>query len=293
MTTRTGTFRIGLCAGTSDWQRDLPGLARWAAQAGFELLDLPAVTIADVRAVQATGVEVGCMDALDWPGLLSADSGRRKAAIALNARHFHDMAAHQIHTFRVIATPEHPERHPRENFDLAVGSLAELAEIALSLGCIVVLEGFPGTPPHYANIGCNPEQCRAMLKAVPGNGLGLCYNPAHLIRMGIDHARFLDEFATRIGHVRSQDTEVQTDNLYEVGLYQRSLTDPPWEFGDMAWRYTIPGHGEARWTYILRMLQLAGYKGSICMELADAAFAGSAEDERAGIRASLEYLHSA
>lgn len=293
MTTRTGTFRIGLCAGTSEWQRDLPGLARWAAQVGFELLDLPALTVEVVRAVQATGMEIGCVDALDWSGLLSADSGRRKSAIAHNAAYIHDMAAHQVRVFRLIAAPEDPTRHPRENFDVAVGSFSELAGIALSLGTKVVLEGFPGEPPHYAHVGCNPEQCRALLKAIPGNGLGLCYNPAHLIRMGIDHARFLDEFATRIGHVRAQDTEIQTDNLYEVGLYQRSLTDPPWEFGDMAWRYTLPGHGGARWSYILRMLELAGFKGSICVDLADAAFAGSAEDERTGLRAALEYLHYA
>jgi sugar phosphate isomerase/epimerase len=157
----------------------------------------------------------------------------------------------------------------------------------------VVLEGRPGAAPRYPNLCCNPEQCRAMLKAIPSKGLGLCYNPAHLIRMGIDHTRFLEEFATRVGHVRTVDTEILTDNLYEIGFYQGSLADPAGEIAELAWRYTIPGHGIARWSYIFRMLQLAGYKGAVSVELADVEFLGSEEREKAGLLASLHYLHTA
>lgn len=291
MTTRTGTYRIGLRAGGSAWQRDLPGLARWAVDAGFELLDLGATSVAEVKAVQDAGIDVDCVDALDWRGLLSPDTGRRRDAIARNRAYFHEMAAHDVRVFLAVAIPEDPGRHPRENFDLAAASFGELAGVAESLGTVLVLEGWPGPGPEYAHLCCNPEQCRAMLKAVPGKGLGLCYDPSHLIRMGIDHTRFLEEFATRIGHVHARDTEILTDNLYEVGLYQQSLTEPPWAFGEQAWRYTIPGHGLARWGYILRMLQLAGYKGSVSVELEDANFSGTERDEKAGLLASLQFLH--
>jgi len=311
MTTRTGDFRIGLRAGVSEWQRDLPGLARWAVEAGFELLELPARSegggscrpesgqevrspgVEDLKAVQAAGMDVICVDVLDWPALVSTDSGRRKAAVDRNAAYFHLMAAHGVRVFLAVATPEDPHHPPRKNFELVVDSYGQLAEVAEKLGAVVVLEGWPGEGPYYANLCCNPEQCRALLKAVPGKGLGLCYDPSHLIRMGIDHARFLEEFATRVGHVHAKDAEVLTDNLYEVGLYQRTLTEPPWAFGELAWRYTIPGHGVARWPYIFRMLQLAGYKGSVSLELEDAEFSGSPALEQTGLLAGMTYLRNA
>lgn len=311
MTTRTGDFRIGLRAGRSAWQQDWPALARWAKEAGFELLDLPLpsdehasgaaeerpgarpVRVADLKAVQAEGIDVTCVDLLDWPALISADPGRRREAAARNAEYLHLMAAHDVRVFLAVAVPEDPDRPARRNFELAVESFGQLAEVAGSLGTVVVLEGWPGEGPRYAHLCCNPQQCRAMLKAVPGKGLGLCYDPSHLIRMGIDHARFLEEFATRVGHVHAQDTEVLTDNLYEVGFCQQTLTEPPWAFSKLAWRYTIPGHGMARWSYIFRMLQLAGYKGSVRVELEDAEFSGSPERERMGLLAELAYLHSA
>lgn len=290
MITRTGSFRIGLRARAA-WQRDWPELACWAAEAGFELLDLGAVEVEQLKAVQAAGIDVTCVDVLDWPSLVSPDAARRKDAVDRNAEYFHLMAAHDVRVFFAVATPEDPSRSPRDNFEVAVESYGRLAELAESLGTVVVLEGYPG--PHYANLCCNPEQCRAMLKAVPGKSLGLCYDPSHLIRMGIDHARYLEEFATRIGHVHAKDAEILTDNLYDIGLYQKSLTEPPWAFGELAWRYAIPGHGQARWSYIFRTLQLAGYKGSVSVELEDADFTGSRELEQAGLLAALSYLHSA
>jgi sugar phosphate isomerase/epimerase len=60
----------------------------------------------------------------------------------------------------------------------------------------------------------------------------------------------------------------------------------------MHWRYTIPGHGVARWTEIFRILVSAGYKGVVSIELEDENFNGSAEGERAGILHGRDFLQS-
>lgn len=291
MTTRTGAFRIGMRVWGAPWQQDLTALARWAAETGFETLDLDGATADDIRHVTGAGVDVICVDALDLSALLSDDPGRRRDAIDRNIAYFHDMAAMDVRVFFAIMAPENPGRELRENFDRAIESYGQLAASAERLGATVAVGGPPGDAPGYANLCCNPQQCRAILKAVPSKGLSLAFDPSHLVRMGIDHTRFLDEFATRIGHVHAKDTETLTDNLYEVGRIQRSLDEQPAPFGDLTWRYAIPGHGVVRWSYIFRMLQLAGYKGTVSVALEDADFNGAEVGEQAGLTAALGYLH--
>lgn len=290
MTTRTGSFRIGVRAGHSSWQSDLAGFTRWAAEAGFTFLDLGPARPADVRVVQSIGLDVVAVDLLDGCALLSVHAQRRQEAVARNAAYMHEMAGLEVSIFRAVAEPENPTLALQDNFARAAESFGELAALAESLGTRVVLEGEPGRSPPYPNLCCNPEQCRAMLKAVPSKGLALAYDPSPLIRMGIDHVRFLDEFVTRVGHVLAKDTEIVTDNLYEIGCLQQSLTETPWDYGELVWRYTIPGQGAARWSYILRMLQLAGYKGSVSLRLEDANFNGTESGEKAGLLGALQYL---
>jgi len=291
MRTRTGGFRIGFRAGGTDWQKDLAGLAAWAREVGFELIDLGPVSVADVKTVKAAGVDVVSVDVHDWPALLSEDAGKRKSAVAENAAYFKEMAATGVKVFFAVVIPENPQKSGKENLDLAVQSYGELAGVAERLGAMIVLEGWPGGHP-YPNLCCNPETYRAMLEAVPSKGLGINFDPSHLIRMGIDHTRFIDEFAGRVGHVHGKDTEILTDNLYEVGLNQPSVFQKPIFCGEVAWRYAIPGHGVTRWSYVLDTLHKAGFTGAVSVELEDANYNGTEEGEKAGLAASLNYLRT-
>jgi sugar phosphate isomerase/epimerase len=293
MHTRTGNFRIGFrFIGRAAWQQDLAGLGQWAKQTGFELIDLFQVTSADVRKVKETGVDVVSVDLLDWPALLSDDAGKRKETISKNIVRFKEMAALGVKVFFAVIIPENIEQEPRKNFDLAVESYGELARAAESLHTAIVLEGWPGRSPTYPNLCCNPEQFRAMFKAVPSRGLMINYDSSHLIRMGIDHIRFVDEFADRIGHVHGKDCEILSEGVYDLGYYQPSIFDKPHVFGDFAWRYTIPGHGITRWSYIFRVLQSTMFSGVVSVELEDENFNGTEEGEKAGLLASLNYLRN-
>ena len=289
MRTRTGNFRIGFRIGGSPWQKDLPGLAAWATETGFELIDLGTVAPADVQTVQRAGVDVVSVDLHDWPALVSDDAGKRQAAIEANTAYMQQMAGLGVSVFFAVVIPEDPAKSGKENFDLAVKGFGALAGVAENLGTMIVLEGWPGGPP-YPNLCCNPETYRAMLEEVGSQGLGINFDPSHLIRMGIDHVRFIDEFADRVGHVHGKDTEIITDKLYDIGLYQASIFTEPYFCGEFAWRYTIPGHGVTRWSYCLDVLAGAGFKGAVSVELEDSNYHGTDADEKIGLHSSLTYL---
>jgi len=289
MLTKTGNFRIGLRQGPGQWWKDLASAAAWAKESGFELIDLGQVSAEQVKTVQEAGLDVVSVDMLEWPALLSHDLGKRNDALARNTAYFEQMADLGVRLFFAVVIPEDPENDPKENFELAVKSYGQLAEQAHRLGGMIVLEGWPGGPPKYSNLCCNPETYRAMLKEVP-RGLGINFDPSHLIRMGIDHVRFIEEFADRVGHVHGKDTEILTDRLYEIGHCQSSIFEKPHGFGEYAWRYAIPGRGVTRWSYIFKTLHDAGFRGAVSVELEDETYNGTEDGEKEGLMASLAYL---
>ena len=61
-------------------------------------------------------------------------------------------------------------------------------------------------------------------------------------------------------------------------------------FGEWTWRYTIPGHGVARWNEITAILKSNGYNGVISVELEDEHFNGTEAGEKAALVHSLNFL---
>ena len=108
--------------------------------------------------------------------------------------------------------------------------------------------------------------------------------------MGIDPVRFLEEFVSVSFHVHGKDTEILGENLYEYGTLQTAVAPPSISFGETYWRYTIPGHGCARWGKLLGILANAGYGGRISIELEDMNFNGTEEGEKRGFIASRDFL---
>ena len=113
--------------------------------------------------------------------------------------------------------------------------------------------------------------------------MGINYDPSHLLRMGIDPLRFLQEFGDRVVHMHGKDTELLSENQYEFGHEQPPTFAKKIRFGSLHWRYTIPGQGVMRWGKAFQMLESIGYKGCISIELEDANFNGSTEGEQFGI----------
>jgi sugar phosphate isomerase/epimerase len=287
-TTRTGGFAIGLRRGWSDWQKDLPGLATWAQSQGYAAIDLGAAKREDVQTLGSHGLKLGSVDLLDFGRLMATDAGKRKELIAQNVAYVKEAASLGAKIFFTCIIPGDPAAARKDNYALAVESFSPIAHACALAGASLAIEGWPGGAPHLANLCCTPETTRAFLKDV-GAGAGLNYDPSHLIRLGVDHVRFLKEFLPHVKHVHAKDTQLFDDARYEFGTQPATFAKGH-GFGEWIWRYTIPGKGIAKWSEIFSVLQGGGYKGIVSVELEDENFNGTENGEKTGLAESLRFL---
>jgi len=285
LSTRTGAFPIGVRRGWTDWQQDTNGFGAWCKQNELGVVDLGR-NLDELRAVREAGLEVGSVDLLNWGGLLAGDDDERRKAVESNADFIRQACAGGPMNFFICMLPGDATRARHLNFDSMVSSLTELAPTLEEAKGRLVIEGYPGD----GALCCTPESYRATFEKVPSMSIGINYDPSHLLRMGIDPLRFLREFAPRVGHVHGKDCEVIVDDLYEYGHEQPATFKPSPDFGAASWRYTIPGHGNSNWSEIFRVLQSAGYKGAVCIELEDRDYNGANDGEREGILAGARFL---
>jgi sugar phosphate isomerase/epimerase len=288
MATRSG-FPIGFRRGWTDWQKnDLTALVAWAKQSGFDALDLTRATVNDIKTITGAGLRLGSVDLLDFGNLLHVDAGKRKELVAQNVAYVKEIAATGAKHFFSVVIPGDPARKRSENYALMLESYGPIAEACANAGAALAVEGWPGGPPYFASLVCTPETVRSFLKDL-GKGAGLNYDPSHLIRLGVDHVRFLKEFAPHVKHVHAKDTDVDAEALYEFGTQPATFATPH-GFGEWTWRYTIPGHGLARWNEVVSVLKSSGYAGAISVELEDEHFNGTEAGERAALVHSLNFL---
>lgn len=287
MPTRTGNFPIGFRRG-GGWQNDLGALAKWAKENEFDAIDLGRVTAEDVQILKDNGLQLGSVD-LNTSGLLDNDSGKREEAIARAIEDVKAATALGAKAFFLVIIPDASLKRT-EAYDRAVETYAPITAALSDAGASLAIEGWPGGSPHLPALCCTPETCRRFIEDLDGKGVGLNYDPSHLIRLGVDHIRFLKEFAPYVRHVHGKDTELLPEAAYEYGIYQPAVFGTPHGWGEQVWRYTIPGHGFARWTEIMGILQANRFEGIVSIELEDENFNGTEEGEKAGFLYSRDYL---
>jgi sugar phosphate isomerase/epimerase len=288
LTTRTGNFPIGFRRGWSDWQKDLDGLIAWAKANSLGVVDLGGNADEIGGQVVAAGLKVGSADLPSWGGLITADESKRADAIAKQAAYLEACAAHGIYNHFLVMLPDDPSKPRKENFGYMVQGLELLVPHLEKHGGRLVIEGWPGN----GALCCTPEGYRAVITQVPSKSIGINFDPSHLIRMGIDHVRFLEEFATSVYHVHGKDTEIIPEGQYEFGTEQPATFAKGRGFGHYAWRYTIPGHGITRWIKVFEILKASGYAGAVSIELEDEYFNTDEAGEKQGILAGANFLAS-
>jgi sugar phosphate isomerase/epimerase len=284
-TTRTGGFAIGFRRGWSDWQKDLPGLCAWAKDNDFACIDTGA-SADDVRAVIESGLAVGSVDLADAKAMISPDKGEREAALEKNIEHVRECATLGAKHFFCVMLPKEPGRDRSENFAFMLESYGPLCTALDEAGTKLVIEGYPGP----GALCCTPENFRHFFGEVESPAAGINYDPSHLIRMGIDPLRFLEEFGSRVFHVHAKDTELYAERQYELGTEQPATFTPGFGFGGTFWRYTIPGQGIMRWRRAFEMLAAGSYEGAVSIELEDMNFNGTESGEKEALLLSRRYL---
>jgi sugar phosphate isomerase/epimerase len=131
--------------------------------------------------------------------------------------------------------------------------------------------------PGGKNLPTSPDLWRTLFEMFPG--LGLNYDPSHLIWQHIDCERAVREFGKRIIHFHAKDTRIDRDKLYQVGI-----TGFGWHVAK------LPGLGDVDWSAVFAALTDVGYRGAVCIEVEDRAYEGSLEDRKKALRQSKRFL---
>jgi sugar phosphate isomerase/epimerase len=112
-------------------------------------------------------------------------------------------------------------------------------------------------------------------------GVGMNFDPSHLVWQMIDIHRFIREFGARMVHVHAKDLEVDRDGLYENGILSLG----------MGWQVPrMPGLGDLDWAGVFSALTRSGYDGPVVIEHEDRAFEGTDDKVKRGFLLARDVL---
>jgi sugar phosphate isomerase/epimerase len=282
-------MKIGLRMPGTARELGFEKFCRWCAETGYQAVDVGVVTPEIAKTASAAGLALGTSDLPGVRELLSADAAKQAAGAESAKGAIRAAAEHGAKNMFCVFYPEDASLGRKANFEIWKQTIPPIVNFAESLGVGIAMEGWPGGAPYYPALGCTPEMWRAMFAACPSPALGLNYDPSHLVRIGVDWRRALDEFSSRVLHVHGKDTEIDAERLYECGNLGPSLASAR-AFGDLWWRYTIPGDGVVDWRHVANHLEDAGFDGIISVELEDHRYHRTWEKESEGLRRSLAHL---
>lgn len=147
-----------------------------------------------------------------------------------------------------------PESMPK--FKEVFGHLASVAE---GEGVKIAFEncdmGGSWDCPRW-NIAHAPRAWEMMFNEVPGDTLGLEWEPCHQMVSFVDPIPQLRKWVGRIYHIHGKDATVNHDIIKQEGI--RSGVPVVW--------HRTPGFGDSNWTDILSILRKGGYRGAIDIE---------------------------
>jgi sugar phosphate isomerase/epimerase len=281
-------MKIGMRIPAAARDLDFANLCVWCREAGFDGIDVGLMTDEIKRTVDATGLEIGTSDLPNLAGLFGTDE---EAAATISASTGAIDAAADRGVLRLFTAliPADGSKGRRAAFDRLTETFGPILMHAEKRGARIAIEGYPGSAPWYPTIGATPETAGALLAAFPTRALVINYDPSHLIRIGVDHLRFLREFRDRVIQVHGKDALIDKEALYLHGTLGPSLSKPlGWSEG--WWRYTIPGEGQADWAAICAELDAAHFDGFISVELEDFRYRGNWPLEAEGLKRSLRHL---
>lgn len=282
--------------------RTLQEIAAWAAEAGFEALEVAAWPDRGDRPFTATHVRVedfGDREAeevrvlFDRHGLTLSSLAfydnnlhpdpQERSSINAHLRACVEAAARlgcpSVGTF----IGRDPSKTVAENLREAERIFAPVVEHAGEKAVQIVIEncvmegwhpdGYPG------NLAYSPELWEWMFSL----GLYLNFDPSHLVWMGIDPVAALTAHIDRVAHAQAKDIQVFPERRNRYGFPGKAVTRPdPWDVG--WWRYRVPGLGQIDWTRLVDTLYEGGFSGVLSVEHEDPVWGGSEERVKTGLR---------
>jgi sugar phosphate isomerase/epimerase len=175
-----------------------------------------------------------------------------------------------------------------DNWPRLLDTWGPLMEFAAASGVRIGIENCPmfftgDEWPGGKNIAVSPAIWRRLFADLPGQFLGLNYDPSHLVWQQIDHVSPLREFADRIFHVHAKDVRVDRHRLNDVGILANPL------------EYhlpKLPGLGDVNWGKFFSVLTEIRYQGPVCVEVEDRAYENDLNTRKAALRQSATFLRN-
>ena len=282
-------------------QAELADIAVWASEAGYEALEVaawPRIGDRDFTAshLDAAGLDQAGADAVralfDRHGLVMSsiayyDNNLHPDPEARRAINGHVAAC--IEAAALLGCPSvgtfvgrDPGRTVAENLAEAEGVFKPLVDLAGERGVALIVENCPmeGWHPdgYPGNLAYSPELWEWMFSL----GLGLNYDPSHLLWLGIDPVAALRPYVDRVAHAHAKDAEVFPERRNRHSFFGKTVerTDG-WDSG--WWRYRMPGLGQIDWRHLVDALYEGGFDGVLSVEHEDPVWGGDEERVKAGL----------
>lgn len=154
------------------------------------------------------------------------------------------------------ALEDKPVDESMPKFKEVFGKLAKVAE---DTGVKIAFEncdmGGTWEAPKW-NIAHSPRAWEMMFNEVPGDTIGLEWEPCHQMVSLIDPIPQLRKYVGRIYHIHGKDATIEWDRIKTEG----------WRSGRSFVRHRTPGFGDSNWTDIISILREANWRGAINIE---------------------------
>lgn len=257
------TIRIGtLAKGSSETPKYLQSILGhgfesfqinfWSGLKGVELSRL-AEEVRDV--LDGSGAIISSLGMFGNPLEDSEDGEATRQGFAECIEHAHLFGCSIVAGFtgRVPETPI-PENLPRfrEVF-------SPLADLAAAKGVRIAFENCPmggNWKTGNWNLAHNPQAWELLFEAVPGDHVGLEWEPCHQMCQLIDPIPQLAVWTPKIFHVHGKCASVYPHIIRTKGI------GGPDEFC----HHRHPGFGDCNWTDVISQLRMHGFKGCIDIE---------------------------
>ena len=273
--------------------RPLADIATWAADHGFEALEVAAWPALGNRPFTASHIAADSFTSGDAERITGLFEQHH---LTLSSLAFYDNNLHPdareraaindhviacIDAAALVGVPtvgtfigRHPGQSVAENMREAERLFPRLVDHAGERGVKLVIEncvmegwhpdGYPG------NLAYSPELWEWMF----GLGLYLNFDPSHLMWMGIDPVEALRPHVSRVAHAQAKDIQLFPDKRNRYGWPGiADKTADPWNVG--WWRYRVPGRGQVDWHGIVDTLYEGGFDGVLSVEHEDPVWGGS------------------
>ncbi len=263
-------------------QLDFQNFVQRAQALGYEAIDAPPQDSSAVNFCRQQGMVVNALGNLFLPDL-STEEARQEEIIKQSKQAIDNAAAQEVPVV-VTLIGRDVRLTGDENIALYKEVFTPIASHGESKGVRLAFENWPRNGTMLA---ITPELWDGMFNAIPSEAIGLCYDPSHLLWMGIDYIAPLRNFHERIYHAHAKDTEILAEARDHFGIYGRQLSATSHSSG---WRYRLPGYGQVDWTRYVDTLYQIGYDGILSVEHEDPVWDDTPEQALRGLQLAQQFL---